>query len=135
MIAAQPHASTIMKSLRCSSTYSMSASSPSLTLQCCSSAGWCAISEDHCLNYCVGGPCWKPPPPAARTSAASDGASAPVEATGSPKGPRRQGAQGARAPKARAPKPDAPKARAPKPDASKPRARKPRGRKGEAEGQ
>ncbi|EFJ45717.1 hypothetical protein VOLCADRAFT_105813 [Volvox carteri f. nagariensis] len=31
--------------------------------QCCSAAGFCAVSADHCYWYCVGGPCWVPPPP------------------------------------------------------------------------
>ncbi|KAG2431216.1 hypothetical protein HXX76_009744 [Chlamydomonas incerta] len=48
---------------------------------CCSAAGWCGDSPDHCLFYCVGGRCWSPPPPPATpavvTAAAGTAAKAP----------------------------------------------------------
>ncbi|KXZ46323.1 hypothetical protein GPECTOR_45g93 [Gonium pectorale] len=33
-----------------------------IATQCCSAAGWCGVSTDHCYTFCVGGPCWFPPP-------------------------------------------------------------------------
>ncbi|GIM08109.1 hypothetical protein Vretimale_12202 [Volvox reticuliferus] len=35
---------------------------------CCSGAGYCAYTVDHCLTYCVGGPCWMPPPSSVQMS-------------------------------------------------------------------
>ncbi|PNW83258.1 hypothetical protein CHLRE_05g233304v5 [Chlamydomonas reinhardtii] len=61
---------------------------------CCSSAGWCGDSADHCLHFCAGGPCWSPPPATAATVAATAAPPSPPPPRGnkSPqaKGRRRQ---------------------------------------------